>query len=169
MSEESARSPIRVTVEDPRGAAAARLLPCLIAELAARYPEEETDAALPAQVDGSGGAFVIAWLDDVPAGCGALRPMAPSVAEVKRMFVDPAHRGRGIGRAILAKLELVARGYGYSRLRLETGVRQPEAIHLYVSCGFRRIDCYGQYAGSALSVCYEKTIQEPICITQLRS
>jgi GNAT superfamily N-acetyltransferase len=84
--------------------------------------------------------------------------MAARVAEVKRMYVHPAHRGRGIGRAILSKLESLARLYGYTTMRLETGVRQPEAIHLYESAGFLRIPCYYPYSDSPLSVCYEKFI-----------
>jgi GNAT superfamily N-acetyltransferase len=129
-----------------------------MAELAQRYPEQETDAPVPSSVDGLGGAFVIAWLDQQPVGCGALRPMETGVAEVKRMYVDPACRGQGVGRAILQKLEALARELGYTRLRLETGIRQPEAIHLYESVGFRRIPCYGQYTDAPLSVCYEKSI-----------
>jgi GNAT superfamily N-acetyltransferase len=149
---------VRVDLADPHCEVAALLLPHLMAELATRYPEEETDAPVPALIDSPGGAFVIAWLGQQAAGCGALRPMSKEVAEVKRMYVDPAHRGFGIGRAILAKLEALAREYGYTTLRLETGIRQPEAIHLYESVGFQRIPCYGQYAGAPLSVCYEKPI-----------
>ena len=149
---------LHVDLADPHGEAAASLLPHLMAELATRYPEEERDAPVPALIDSPGGAFVIAWLGQQAAGCGALRPMSAEVAEVKRMYVNPAHRGLGIGRAILAKLEALAREYGYTTLRLETGIRQPEAIHLYESVAFQRIPCYGQYAGAPLSVCYEKPI-----------
>jgi GNAT superfamily N-acetyltransferase len=150
---------LRVDLADPHGEAAALLLPRLMAELAHRYPEDDTVAPVPAAIDGPGGAFVVAWLDEQAAGCGALRPMSAEVAEIKRMYVNSLQRGHGIGRAILTKLEALAVSYGYQRLRLETGVRQPEAIHLYESFGFQRIPCYGQYEGAPLSVCFEKRIQ----------
>ena len=149
---------VRVTLADPHSPVAAQLLPLLMAELASRYPEEGADDLVPDLVDGPGGAFVIAWLGEQPAGCGALRPMSPGVAEVKRMYVDPALRGNGIGRAILMKLESLACEYGYTSLCLETGVRQPEAIHLYETVGFHRIPCYGEYVDAPLSVCFEKRI-----------
>jgi putative acetyltransferase len=151
-------STLRVTIEDPRCEAAVLLCLRVVAELAARYPEEAADAALPDDVDGPRGAFVIAWLDGQPAGCGALRPLSPGVAEVKRMYVEPALRGRGIARIVLERLEAAACELGYSSVWLETGIRQPEAIRLYERAGYHRIPCYGTYAGSALSVCFEKHI-----------
>ena len=89
----------------------------------------------------------------------AVRSLEAGVAEVKRMFVADGARKRGIGRAILGALELAAIGLGYRVARLETGIRQPEAIGLYESAGYRRIDCYGRYASNELSVCYEKELR----------
>ena len=123
------------------------------------YPEMQ--AALPKKISGPRAGFVVAWLNDAAVGCGAWRPLAPAeaaVAEVKRMFVEPAVRGRGISRAILKKLETLARADGYSVVRLETGLRQPPALRLYETSGYRRIEPYGRYRDDPLSVCFEKTL-----------
>ena len=91
------------------------------------------DATIPRSV------FILATLDGVPVGCGAVRPISGEVVEIKRMYVREMARGLGIGRAILAELERLAVSFGYSRIALETGVRQPEAIALYERGGFTRI------------------------------
>jgi putative acetyltransferase len=123
------------------------------------YPEMQ--AALPKEISGPRAGFVVAWLNDEAVGCGAWRPLAPTeaaVAEIKRMFVEPAVRGRGISRAILKKLETLARADGYSVVRLETGLRQPPALRLYETSGYRRIEPYGRYRDDPLSVCFEKEL-----------
>jgi len=112
----------------------------------------------PADVLGAGSAFVVARLDGRPVGCGAVRPLAPGVAEVKRMFVEPEARGLGVGRRILQELEREAGVLGYVALRLETGVKQPAAIALYEGAGYRRVERYGVYADDPLSVCMEKRL-----------
>lgn len=128
-------------------------------ELGIMYPEMQ--AAVPKEISGPRAGFVVAWLNDEAVGCGAWRPLAPTeaaVAEIKRMFVEPAVRGRGISRAILKKLETLARADGYSVVRLETGLRQPPALRLYETSGYRRIEPYGRYRDDPLSVCFEKTL-----------
>ena len=118
----------------------------------------------PEHIDHANGAFVVAWLDGVPAGCGAIRPMEPignsgeDAAELKRMFVNPDARRKGVARRVLAALEERAREIGFDVLRLETGVLQPEAIALYESQGYLKIACYGDYAADPTSVCYEKRL-----------
>ena len=74
------------------------------------------------------------------------------------MYVSPKARGRGVGRQILRDLESRARQLGYAVLRLETGLKQPEAIGLYESEGYVRVECYGKYSGNPLSVCFEKRL-----------
>ncbi len=74
------------------------------------------------------------------------------------MYVEPERRGRGVAKQILDHLESAAKELGLRRLVLETGVHQAEAIALYTRAGFRSIPCWGEYAGSSTSVCYEKTI-----------
>jgi putative acetyltransferase len=102
--------------------------------------------------------FLVASIGGQAVGCGALRPLEPGVGEVKRMFVRPEFRGRGIARQILMALESTARERGYSRLRLETGTRQPEAIGLYRSAGYVEIPCFGEYVDGLFSVCFEKRL-----------
>lgn len=150
---------VRVTVENPFDPICAQLIAELSAELAPRYGDDGSGAFAPDDVTVPRSAFVVAWLEDVPAGCGALRPMeSPDVCEIKRMFVRPAARGRGVSRHILARLESLAAEFGYTYLRLETGTLQTEAIGLYESSGFRPIPCYGKYAGNPRSLCYEKAV-----------
>lgn len=87
--------------------------------------------------------------DGRAVGCGALREIAPGVAELKRMYVVPAARGRGVAAMVLAALEDEARARGWTTLRLETGPRQPEAMALYTRAGYRPIEAFGVYAGAA--------------------
>lgn len=113
------------------------------------------------QVTPPAGVFLVARVDGVPVGSGAVRALPdgpPGVGEVKRMYVVPEGRRRGVSRAILDRLEAEAAGFGYRRLQLETGDRQPEAIGLYESAGWHRITPYGQYAGDAGSVCFAKDL-----------
>jgi GNAT superfamily N-acetyltransferase len=92
-------------------------------------------------------------------GCGAVRRLDNEVAEIKRMYVIPDHRGQGIARAILAQLEAEATMLGVRRLFLETGDRQPEAVSLYRSAGFTEIPCFGEYADAPLSRCMGKDLR----------
>ena len=78
--------------------------------------------------------------------------------EIKRMYVRPAFRGRGLGRRMLDHLAEHVRGHGLSRLRLETGIHQQEAIRLYEGYGFRRIPPFGPYREDPLSRYYEKVL-----------
>jgi GNAT superfamily N-acetyltransferase len=104
------------------------------------------------------GAFLVAYLDGAPVACGAVRLLDAAAAEVKRMFVVDEARGRGFGRQMLEALESQARDLGATRLVLETGVRQQEALGLYESAGFTRIDPCGEYVDSPLSVCFGKDL-----------
>lgn len=145
----------------PASPAAAALIAALDAEFHVRYPGAPVFGIDAASLLAQGGIFLIAHLDGQPVGCGALRPIDPRTVEVKRMFVRPEVRGRGISRAVLARLEELARARGYAVARLETGTRQPEAIGLYESAGYARIPCFGEYASSAHSICYEKRLAPP--------
>lgn len=155
-------SRILVTAEDPHCQIGLRLIGNLSTELAERYGDDGTGAFSPEDVQVPGGAFVVAWLDGRAAGCGALRPLERGVGEVKRVFVEKAFRRQGVARAILERLETVAAQFGYRALRLETGVRQPEAIKLYESSGYRRVRCYGRYVDNPLSVCFEKRLAKSL-------
>jgi putative acetyltransferase len=149
-------SDLIVRPADPTGPEAAALIARLSAELAALYPEDASAGAAnfnPADVAGPGSIFLIAWLDGQPVGSGTLRPMELGVAEVKRMYVEPAARGRGVSRRLLAELERAAAGMGYTTVRLETGLRQSAAIRLYDTSGYYRIANYGLYDENPQSIC----------------
>jgi GNAT superfamily N-acetyltransferase len=139
---------------------AARLVAALDAELSLAYaPDQMFGKNLrPAHLAEGRGLFIIARLDGKAVGCGALRRLDDSTAEVKRMYVDPDVRGRGVARTVLDHLTDAALRMGVGRLVLETGVHQAAAISLYTKAGFTRIDCWGEYAGTPTSVCFEKTI-----------
>jgi GNAT superfamily N-acetyltransferase len=141
---------------------AAELIGELNEELSARYPEEganhfRLDAG---EVAPGCGAFFIAYVDGEAMGCGAVRRIEDGVAEIKRMYVRPAARGRGVGRAVLETLEAAARELGTGRLVIETGERQQEALALYRLSGFEEIPCFGEYVDSPLSLCMAKDLQE---------
>jgi GNAT superfamily N-acetyltransferase len=125
-------------------------------DLRQRYPAITIHGLYPQDIADPSLTFLVASIDGQVVGCGALRYLEPGVGEVKRMFVLPEFRGRGIARHILSALESTARERGYSTLRLETGTRQPEAIGLYRSAGYSEIPCFGEYADDLFSVCFEK-------------
>lgn len=145
---------------DITAAPASALITALNAELSARYPEPgATHFRLdPEEVAEGQGAFFIATLDGAPIACAALRRIDAHTAEIKRMYVAPTARGRGIGRLLLSALEAEARRMTMNRLVLETGLRQREALSLYERAGFMRIPPFGEYLDSPLSVCMEKPL-----------
>ena len=101
---------------------------------------------------------VVAYLDDVPIGCGAIKLFDDATMEVKRMYVTPQSRGKGVAVSVLAELELWTKELGYKRCVLETGINQPEALMLYQKNGYKRIPNYGQYAKVENSFCFEKIL-----------
>jgi GNAT superfamily N-acetyltransferase len=101
---------------------------------------------------------VVAYEGGEAVGCGAIKEYVSGVAEIKRMFVRPERRGRGIARSILSELETWAGELGFLECILETGLKQPEAIELYRKSGYETIPNYGQYEGVENSVCMRKSI-----------
>lgn len=101
---------------------------------------------------------VLALEDGQAVACGGYKEHAPGTAEIKRVFVKPACRGRGYGRAVMAALERRAKSQGYTRLILETGNMLANAIRLYKAIGYVRIENYAQYRCMPLSVCMEKRL-----------
>ncbi|MDB5278511.1 MAG: family N-acetyltransferase [Ferruginibacter sp.] len=101
---------------------------------------------------------LVAYDGDVPAGSGAIRELNPDTMEVKRMFVLPAYRGKGIASAMLQMLETWSVELGYKKCVLETGKNQPEAIALYKKSNYKIIPNYGQYQSMTNSVCFEKEL-----------
>lgn len=101
---------------------------------------------------------VVAYENEKAVGCGAFKEYSAGVAEIKRMFVRPENRGRGIAGEILTDLETWAKELGFSECILETGIKQPEAIRLYRRSGYETITSYGQYLNVENSVCMRKII-----------
>jgi putative acetyltransferase len=101
---------------------------------------------------------LVAYIDEVAVGCGAIKEYQPGVAEVKRMFVSPEARGKGIATQILTELEVWAKELGFKKCILETGKKQVEAIALYQKNSYKIIPNYGQYEGMDNSLCFEKEI-----------
>ncbi len=102
---------------------------------------------------------LVAYENGIAVGCGALKEFEPGVMEVKRMYVIPEQRRRGIAGQILLALEVWAAELAYKKCVLETGRKQPEAIGLYKKKGYSIIPNYGQYAGVTNSVCFEKVLK----------
>ena len=101
---------------------------------------------------------VVAYENDTPVSCGAIKEYNLTAMEVKRMYTSPNSRGKGIATTILKELETWANELGYKTCVLETGKKQPEALELYKKNGYNIIPNYGQYAGVENSVCFEKEI-----------
>lgn len=102
---------------------------------------------------------IVAYENDKPIACGALREYSPTIMEIKRMYTLPENRGKGIATKILADLEAWASELSYHKCILETGRRQPDAIQLYKKNGYKIIPSYGKYVNMENSVCFEKEIR----------
>jgi putative acetyltransferase len=103
---------------------------------------------------------VVAYENGTPVGCGAIKELEPGIAEVKRMYVPPEFRKRGIATRILVELEQWAGELSFTSCILETGRKQPEAIGLYTRNGYVPIPNYGQYVGVMNSVCFKKDLRQ---------
>jgi putative acetyltransferase len=103
---------------------------------------DEEVVGLPGKYARPEGRLLLASVDGRAAGCVALRSLGGGSSEMKRMFVDPEFRGRGVGKALALRVIDEARSAGYQTMRLDTSVRQLEAIRLYERLGFTRIDPY---------------------------
>ena len=139
------------------------LINALNAELTGAYPEPGAThfGLAPEEVSGRRGAFLIVYEEGTPVGCGALRLLDAETGELKRMYIAPALRGKGLGRQLVTALEREARNLGARRLILETGIRQTAAIALYQASGFEPIPLYGEYLLSPkTSLCLGKVLAD---------
>ena len=151
---------LEIRIEAFDNPAAKALIAEVQAEYVRRYGDVDATPVDPAEFAPPNGAFLIAYLDGVPAACGGWR-LNRGDAEIKRMYVATAVRGRGVARRILAELEANARDTGLTRIILETGDRQPEAITLYESSGYTRIPGFGIYRDEPGCQCYAKPLNVP--------
>ncbi|KJS55474.1 GNAT family N-acetyltransferase [Streptomyces rubellomurinus] len=134
-------------------------------EYVRRYGDPDETVLHPEDFEGAAGLFLVAYLDGRPVACGGWRAKSAGPyglrdgdAELKRMFVVPAARGRGLARAVLRRLEETAVEAGRTRFVLETGTEQPEAVALYESEGYATIEQFGIYRGSELCICLGKEL-----------
>lgn len=163
-------SDVTIAPEPFDGPEVAALLDAMADELNERYGDDDPEYRAEVTADQlvpPEGTFLVARRDGEVVAFGAVRRWSPHAAgagpgpragELKRMYVRPADRGRGLSRLLLTALEDAARDLGYTTVRLETGVPQHEAVRLYETSGYRRTAPYGRYAGSPLNVCFEKDL-----------
>jgi GNAT superfamily N-acetyltransferase len=149
----SAVDVVAVAWDDPD---AVRLRDAQRVEIEGRYGGDTEPGPKPSADDIA--LFVVARRDGEALGCGGLRAIDAHQGEVKRMYVAPAARGTGVSTAILRALEAAARMRGWTRLLLETGTRQPDAMRFYSREGYTPIPNYGHYADSPESRCFAKEL-----------
>ncbi len=156
---------VRVPITHPD---AQRLIEEVQAEYVVRYGGRGDTPLDPASFESPYGAFFVAYRDDEPVATGAWRRREDvevfgtrQTAEIKRMYVVPAARGTGLARAMLTRLEDTAEEGGLKAVILETGLAQPEAITLYESSGYTRIDSFGHYREAPGNRCYGRDLRLP--------
>lgn len=151
---------LEVRGADPGTTEAAALVSATEAEIEELYGDRpgsiHSVGARPAEMSPPAGAFVLVLVEGEPVGCGGLKRLDEGTCEIKRMYLLPRVRGRGLARELLEALERRARELGYSRARLDTGDRQPAAKRLYEGAGYRPIPDYN--ANSMASYWYEKAL-----------
>lgn len=125
-----------------------------------RYPDIQQNFAPYNFVDESFRVIVVQE-NNMAVGCGCFRPVKENgVVEVKRMYVAPAFRSQGIGKTILSKLEQWAKEEGFVQAKLETGIKQPEAIAAYEKSGYVRIPNFEPYVNVKESICLMKILAD---------
>jgi putative acetyltransferase len=154
-------SAVHVRIESPDQGDVRKLLQQLDAHMSSLYPAESNhllgiEALLQPDI-----RFFVARQSGTARGCGALKLETGGTAEVKRMYVDPASRGLGIGKSLMRAIEETAQRESVRTLRLETGIHQPEAIGLYVASGFREVPAFPPYRPDPLSRFFAKEFELP--------
>jgi GNAT superfamily N-acetyltransferase len=147
-----------ITSERPDSADAMALITELEAHLEPLYPVKSRHGYNVEKLIAQAVAFFIARDNDTSVGCAGIQLFGTEYGEIKRMYVRPQERGLGFGKLLLAHLADYARAHGVGLLRLETGIYQAAAIHLYERMGFQRVPPFGAYVEDPLSLFYEKRI-----------
>jgi GNAT superfamily N-acetyltransferase len=122
------------------------------------YPPQSRHALSVEKLLREGVVFFITHYEGRLAGCGGIKMFGAEYGEVKRMYVRPVFRGKGLGKAMLGRLADYARDKNVDLLRLETGIYEVEAIGLYERFGFQRRSPFGEYVEDPLSVYLEKRL-----------
>jgi len=149
---------LTIRPEPPGQPEVLRLIEALDAQMTALYPPESNHLLDIAALSDAAVTFLVVRERTEAIGCGALMRDARGWGEVKRMYLRPDCRGRGIGWRVLAELEAVARNAGVPLLRLETGIHNAEALALYRRAGFVECAPFGDYKVDPLSVFMEKRV-----------
>lgn len=144
-----------VSWDDPD---AVRLRDAQRTELDARYGTDNHEPGEVPTADTVPVFLVARDADGTAIGCGGLRLLGPGSGEIKRMYVAPSSRGTGVATALLRALEDHARRLGLTRLLLETGTGQPDAIRFYQREGYEPIEAYGPYVGETISRCFARDL-----------
>ena len=140
------------------GPAAAALIAALQAEFVVRYGQRDAAPVDAGEFAAPNGAFLVGYQDSVPVACGGLRVVEPGLGELKRLYVMRNRRRGGAARQVVTALEETARSMGCRRLRLLTGVEQPEAIGLFESAGYAPVAGFGPYADIPTSRFFGKAL-----------
>ncbi|MCZ2824062.1 MULTISPECIES: GNAT family N-acetyltransferase [unclassified Modestobacter] len=148
----AASGPARLRVVGYADPVAQHLIERVQQEYVVRYGGRDAAVVDPGEFSPPLGLFLVAEVDGVPAGCGGWRAHGQGVAELKRMYVEPGFRRRGLAGQVLVELERTAAAAGAVRLLLNSGDRQPEALALYARAGYTPAAGYGIYADSPEAV-----------------
>lgn len=149
---------IKIVQVTPDSKDLASLIEKLDAYLLERYPVEDIFGLDFTDPNVNEVVFIIAYLNDVPIGCSAIRALDDNETELKRFFVEEAYRNKGIAKLLLDELEMRARNLHFKVIKLEAGEPQPEALRFYRKHGYYPIERFGEYVNSESSVCYEKKL-----------
>ncbi|MDN4617007.1 GNAT family N-acetyltransferase [Paenibacillus sp. PsM32] len=149
---------IRIEQVPPTDLHLRTLIQALDKDLQQRYDEENIYTIDLDHPDAFYTTFMVAYIDDTPVGCGAIRPLDTDSVELKRFFVDSTYRRQGIAGNMLQALEQKAIEQGCHFVRLETGAEQFEATAFYERNGYYRIPVFADYEDDGISLCYEKKL-----------
>jgi GNAT superfamily N-acetyltransferase len=130
-------------------------------EYVQRYGGRDAAVVEPGEFLPPHGIFLVAEVDGVPAGCGAWRVLSPGVVEIKRVYVEPNFRRRGLAQGMVQALEDGATRAGHGSVVLNTGQEQPEALALYADLGYVPVSGYGIYACAPGAVFLGKSLAPP--------
>ena len=155
---DEARRPVTIAAETPDQPEISAFLAASDAYSQSLYPPESNHLVDLSVLTATNAHFLVARRGNEAVGCGALITKGASWGELKRMWVSPAVRGRGLGRRLVEAIEAEARTRGIKTLRLETGIYQLEAIGLYRKCGFAEREPFGDYQPDPLSLFMEKQL-----------